>query len=368
MKRLALIIMTAVAVGMAGAARAQAFEDKPGLRGLDESRLSQLLGPSAHVRYIDCHNHLFAPGPEADYAGAVASATAAMDRLGIDKGLLMPPPFTSGQRGRSTAADFIGELRRSKGRLGFLDCGGSLNPMVQQSATALFLSADLKAKFEKEALAIVERGAAGFGELTTLHFSMSPEHPFEQAPPDHPLFLLLADIGAAHGMPLDIHMEAVPEDMPLPGHPRLQAMANPKQLKANLPAFERLLAHNRNAKIIWAHVGWCNTGQRTAALCAELLAKHSNLYMSFKLAPDSRSDLKPLDENYHLRPEWLDLIRAFPERFIIGTDQFYTPAGGRAMGPQKTGETKVLISLLPEPLAVKVGQENPGALFRLGPE
>ena len=31
-------------------------------------------------------------------------------------------------------------------------------------------------------------------------------------PPDHPLYLLLADIAAQHGVPIDLHMEAVPAD------------------------------------------------------------------------------------------------------------------------------------------------------------
>lgn len=55
-------------------------------------------------------------------------------------------------------------------------------------------------------------------------------------------------------MPIDIHMEAVPDDMPLPLG--LNPSHNPGILKANISAFERLLSHNRKAKIIWAHAGW----------------------------------------------------------------------------------------------------------------
>ncbi len=30
-------------------------------------------------------------------------------------------------------------------------------------------------------------------------------------PPDHPLFLVLAEVAAKYGIPIDLHMEAVPE-------------------------------------------------------------------------------------------------------------------------------------------------------------
>ena len=58
-------------------------------------------------------------------------------------------------------------------------------------------------------------GAAGFGEMAAEHFSGGT--PYQFAPPDHPLFLLLADIAARHDVPIDQHMNAVPRDGPSAG-------------------------------------------------------------------------------------------------------------------------------------------------------
>jgi predicted TIM-barrel fold metal-dependent hydrolase len=252
-------------------------------------------------------------------------------------------------------------------RIAVLGGGGSLNVMIHQAGRSDLVNPDIKARFEKKADEIISKGAIGFGELAAEHFSFNYDHPYESVPTDHPLFLLLADLAAKHNVPVDIHMEAIPKDMPLPDRPVLKKSGNnPKTLKENLSAFERLLAHNPKTKIIWAHVGWCNTGFRTPSLCRELFQKHSNLYMSFKLSPDSLPETRPISEDkMTIKPEWLQLIKDFPDRFIIGTDQFYVSPGARPIGPQKTEATKYFMILLPPELARQIGIENPIRIFNL---
>lgn len=240
--------------------------------------------------------------------------------------------------------------------------------MIHQAVRDGTIRRGIESRFERTAVEILSKGAIGFGELTAEHLSLRYDHPYESAPPDHPLFLLLSDIAGRHGAPIDIHMEAVPEDMPLPKIRRLESPHNPKVLHANIAAFERLLAHNRNAKVIWAHVGWCNTGHRTPDLCAELLGRHSNLYMSFKIRRDSMAETRPLAEDFRIKPEWLSLIRTYPDRFVIGSDQFYvTPRAPTQIGPPrgKGVETEHLIAVLPSELAHKVGYENAMHIFKL---
>jgi hypothetical protein len=292
-----------------------------------------------------------------------------MNRLGIKKMFVMPPPFSPNQTNRYTFEDLIGVVKKYPDRFAFLGGGGTLNVMIQEAVREGATSESLKSRFEKTAMEILSRGAIGFGELTAEHFSLNIDHPYESAPPNHPLFLLLSDIAARRGVPIDIHMEAVPENMPLPKIRRLESPHNPKTLRANIPAFEWLLAHNRNTKIIWSHVGWCNTGHRTTALCVELLRRHPNLYMSFKISPDSMSETRPLTEALQIRDEWLNLIREYPERFIIGSDRFYvTPRTNIQIGPpKKEGEgPERLLTLLPIKLARKVGYENTIQIFKLG--
>ena len=64
-------------------------------------------------------------------------------------------------------------------------------------------------------------------------------------------------------------MGPVPSDVATPAH--LQAGQNPPLLRANIEGFERLLAHNRKTKIVWAHAGSDPLGHFTPALVRALL-------------------------------------------------------------------------------------------------
>jgi hypothetical protein len=289
-----------------------------------------------------------------------------MDQYNITKMIIMPPPFAPQSQQSYDYSDLLGVCKKYPDRFVFFGGGGPLNIMIHQTVDTKEISPALKTKFEKTALKILDKGALGFGEFAAEHFSLGPDHIYAWAPPDHPLFLLLAGIAAEHDVPIDIHMEAVPEAMSLPAG--LRSPPNPKTLTPNIAPFERLLAHNRKARILWSHVGWCNTGKRTVALCAELLGRHPNLYMSFKISPrDSRPECMPIEQGVGLKEEWLRLIREFPERFIIGTDQFYVSPRSpmRQIGPPSVEPTNRFFSLLPPDLARKLGQENPRLIFNL---
>lgn len=328
--------------------------------------------PGAGVPYIiDVHNHLFgqvAAGPgmfTQDYEGAAEVALATMDKLGIRKLFIMPPPFAPNHPQGYDVDPLIEIVNRRPDRFAFLAGGGSLNPMLHQAARDGKTGPDVRARFEQKALEILSKGALGFGEMAAEHFSLGgPTHPYESAPPDHPLYLLLADIAARHDVPIDIHMEAILEEVPLPD--RLSSPPNPRVLRQNIAAFERLLAHNRSAKIIWAHAGWDNTGHRTAKLSAELLGRHPNLYMSLKVGRDSGPENRPVSREPGLRPEWLALMQAFPERFVIGSDQFYVSPRSDRRFPRHPEATTGILAGLPPDLARKVAYENARRIFKLG--
>lgn len=329
------------------------------------------LGPGAGVPYIiDTHNHLFAQFPtgpgqlSTDYEGAAQVALETMDKLGIKKLFIMPPPFAPNHPHAYDVDDLIAIVKRRPDRFALLGGGGSLNPMIHQAARTGNVGPDARARLEQKAQEILAKGALGFGELTAEHFSLGgPTHPYESAPPDHPLFLLLADIAARHGVPIDIHMEAIPEEMALPEG--LSSPPNPNVLRPNIAAFERLLSHNRNAKIIWAHVGWDNTGRRTAKLMGDLLGRHPNLYMSFKVGRDSRPENRPVQRQRGLLPEWVELIRTFPDRFVIGSDQFYLAPRAPQRFPRHPEATIGILAGLPPDLARKVAYENARRIFKL---
>lgn len=318
--------------------------------------------------FIDAHCHLFGHMPGGghiqDFPGAAAAAVATMDKHNIRLSIIMPPPFNDQQAHRYDFEEFKPAIDQYPGRFAFLGGGGTLSPMIIGSAgRSGEVSAELKAAFAARARQIISQGAVGFGEMTALHLSMTHNHPFEVAPPDHPLFLLLADIAAELDVPVDLHMEAVPRDMAIPEAHRRSP--NPDRLEANIAALERLLAHNRKARIIWAHVGWDNTGQRTAALTRRLLESHPNLYMSFKLGRRGMAATRPVIRGQGIRPEWLRLLRDYPERFILGSDTFHMAPGATGRMPNRIKPITRLAAKMPRGLLQAIGRDNPRTIFRL---
>ncbi len=168
-------------------------------------------------------------------------------------------------------------------------------------------------------------------------------------------------------VPIDIHMEAVQTAMPLPS--RLQSPPNPARLKPNIAAFERLLAHNREARIVWAHLGWGNTGERTVELMRSLLSRHANLFMSVRVASgmQARNVVQanfPLDGEGKLRKPWLALFQQFSDRFVIGSDEI-VQKGNRHPSAGSIRTTVGLLNQLPAQLRQKIGYENAARLYGL---
>jgi predicted TIM-barrel fold metal-dependent hydrolase len=305
--------------------------------------------------YIDLHAHLDPP----DVAGAMDALFAAMPEENLRLAVFMPSPFVADSPGRFQAEVLAPLAEKYPDRVAFLGGGGSLNPMLQQAVAAGAVEPGLAERFRARAEAILGLGAKGFGEMTTEHFPTST--PYESAPPDHPLMLLLADVAAEHDVPISMHMEAVPEDIAAP--PEL-GLPPGTRLPANIAGLERLLAHDRRAKIVWAHLGWDLTGFRTPALCRRLLTAHPNLYMELKVDPVVVGRNSPLTDGGTgvLKPEWRALISDFSERFVMGTDNHYPMP---AQGPQRWQADVSLLNQLPDGVRERVASENAIRLYHL---
>ena len=324
--------------------------------------------------FIDTHIHMKrTPNIPCNYDVAINQALETMGAFGVQMSLTMPPPHL----GQSGCDDHIGLAQvagHPSGRLAVIAGGASLNPMIH-SGTAT------EDEITDTANAILASGGIGFGEIAALHFALRTDvnQKYEAERPDHPHFLRLADIAANNHVPIDWHMEAVPCvefsgdvcGIPLP--PELDLDRNPSFLTENLAAFERLLAHNRGARIAWAHAGWDNTGYRTFDLMRQLLQDHPNLYMNIKIAGLAEGSIsekpnlyRPLDDNNLLRPEWLDLIRSFPDRFTIGTDVKHLTDSLDSI-ERNLNRARTFLDQLPTDLALKVGCLNAIDIYNLAP-
>ena len=327
---------------------------------------------SGTVEWIDTHVNLVA-GMRRNFSAALQEALAAMDEVGIRMAVIMPTPQTSSAPAHYDYDDFVSAVKKYPARFAFMG-GSSLNRIIHDTGHESKPDKDLRYKFEKKANEIITQGGVGFGEMGAQHLSLTQGHPYSSVPAHHPLFLLLADITARHEAVIDLHFDMVAEDMPLPDP--LASPPNPPTLHANLAAFERLLAHNRKAKIVWAHAGSDQLGHWTVDVSRKLLQRHPNLYMSLRLMPGRAPWNHPLTPAMEIKPPWLRLLQDFPDRFVIGGDQFFTApkVGGSGPGfffsqraPVSRKRTMAFLSLLPQDLARKIGYENAIRLYKLEP-
>jgi predicted TIM-barrel fold metal-dependent hydrolase len=304
--------------------------------------------------FVEEHAHFDFDAKDPD--GAIRSALSALGRENAALIVFQISPDTFDHPGRYDSEILLAEVKKHSGKLAITGGGGSLNAMIMQSVATGDAGPGVQKKFKARAEELLRKGVIGFGEMTAEHFDGFT--PYQSAPPDHPLFLILADLAAEHNVPIDLHMEAVPQDMPLP--PDLKSPPNAPQLHANITAFGRLLSHNSRAKVIWAHLGSDFTGFRTVELDRRMLLAHPNLYMEIKTDPKAPGKNYPLDSDGKLKPEWLKLFTEFPDRFIVGSDQHYPEPKGE---DKRWQEVILLFNQLPADVRKKIGTENVAAIY-----
>lgn len=318
------------------------------------------------VRFIDTQAQ-FDPA-DTDFGGSLETMLKEMDRVGISKTLIVPPPFPFRNPRTYDAEAIIKAIGNTKDRFAFLGGGGSLNVTILETP-ASEVTPEVKAAFRARCDEILSLGALGFGEVTASHLSLpimkegGLRHLNSTAEADHPLMLLLADIAAEKDVPIDIHFDIFPLTMPVPAW---LAEGNPAVLKENQAAFERLLSHNPGARFNWAHVGSDPALQRTPRLMRALLTRHPNLYSAIRIHRRGPHPSLPLDAQGILKPEWRKLIEEFPDRFTVHSDLFYVstwpPKRG---GTQSHEQARRLLEQLSPDIARKLAYENAQRIYKM---
>jgi len=325
------------------------------------------------VAILDTHAHLV-PDRQLGFDDALAAAVATMDRYGIETTILMSPPRSSEVKGNYELDDFAAAAQRYPGRFRFMGGGGSLNPILHGHADPSELTTKVRDAFATEARRLIQAGALGFGEMSSLHVSLAEKHQYAFVPADHPLLLLLADIAAEQNVPIDLHCDAAASEQTTPE--RLARFpTNPKRMPATIPALERLLAHNTNARIIWDHAGTDHLGDFTPKRINMMLDKYPNLFLSLKIAGPRASTENKVISGKSLDGAWRDLLIRHADRFVIGTDSFY---GGKAAAgviaeftritEPHMRTTRLFLSKLPPDVARQIARENARRLYRLQPQ
>lgn len=324
--------------------------------------------------YVDVHMHLWGnegalrPAPtkpmsKKDYGLAAKNLLEQMGKCGVKQALIMTLVEDKELFGAVQKL-----MKDHPGRFVLAGGGDVLGEMLQNTA-ADKVTADVKEKFAKEARSLADKGVKAFGEMLTTHLSFNERHKFVEIPPDHPLFLTLAEVAAEKGVAIDLHMEAIEKETPRP--PGMNDK-NPATLKPTIPSFERLLKHNRKARIVWQHIGWDNTGGMTIELLRRLLKENENLFMALRVEErpmmmDRKTPMpnRIVDKDGKVKAEWVKLLEEFPDRFVIGSDEFVGTSKDPSRAPQSFEETWVMVGQLKPELAAKVGRENAVRIYDL---
>lgn len=259
-------------------------------------------------------------------------------------------------------------------RFAVLGGGNSLNPLMHQIYEGK-VPPETVERFRALAERTASSGVRGFGEIALHHISLNEQHAYEVIPADDTLVKILLDVVAQHDLVIDIHFDAVLAKMARPE--RLTSPNNPAEFEPNFEAFERMLAHNRNAKVVWAHAGGVDVlGNFTPQLVSRMLDKHANLYMSlrpFGRQPGVMLQVRPKGPK-QLNSDWVAVVEKYSDRFVMGSDSFLVADNAQRAGAAKIFSEnsfnirqairEVLVALKPD-VARKVAYENAERLYKL---
>jgi predicted TIM-barrel fold metal-dependent hydrolase len=303
---------------------------------------------------FDAHTHL-------NYDMPAETLLQAMGATGVRRMALIPRHYRDD--GRATdeqAADYVG--RYPDRFVAFV--GGQRGDLLRSSNWTR------DHRFLAEANAKLSTGRfRGIGEFIINHYGYNRYVPTTDQsqtgdvsiPVDTPLMFAIMDLAGRHGIPVLIHAEAEEETA--------------KQMRRVLDSFP-------GTKVIWAH----NCGRAAAGRVAEFLRQYPQLLCDLAgmavpfpnpygwgtFGTIGGREYKPgshvtrvQNNNGTLTPAMRDLLEAFSDRFIIGTDTAH-PFQYSRYGDDVAAFRRLLSQLTPE-TARKLGYANAVHLYGTGP-
>ena len=205
----------------------------------------------------------------------------------------------------------------------------------------------------------------GIGEANLRYYggnNFPPGTPDINVAPDNPLWLQLVDLSAKYHVPISFHF--VPDD------PAANA------------AFEKMLNHNKDAIIIWAHLGFNNLTINSATL-NDYLLKYPNLYFDTAGIQGMQNPLTQPNSNWtritdqsgsQLNEEWKKFFETWNSRIMFASDagggknslerwQNYTSKISDKAPPDSVGRWVHLLSNLDSNATKNILSTNARTLF-----
>ncbi|MDA7416948.1 amidohydrolase family protein [Xenophilus arseniciresistens] len=262
------------------------------------------------VPFIDAHVHLNDPQMQ----------LALMDRFGVERAVVFWGGRSSNESVAQAARDhpdrFIAFASISPERR-------SYQPAWRGNGDANALLAELDAL-------LASGQYRGIGEINAVHFESAgfAETDYALASPMMDGIMALA---RRHRVPVMLHVEST-----------------------RMAELSALLERFADVPVIWAHGGYT-----PLILARRMLAQHPQLYYELSARTWPRHPRSPeftlLRDGRQLWPEWLKLIEAMPERFLVGTDASHRDPVSEQM---KFASVQNFLSQLSPAAQARVGRDN----------
>lgn len=327
------------------------------------------------MKFIDTHAHI---APDTDYDAVIES----LDAANVSHIAIMP-------RGGSEESDVVDFYGRYPDRVLPFYGGSDIQTVLMEGSTKiseprmkLFQGCreewwsewldEVMAHLESELRAAPYKG---IGEVRLRHYGNGPDMPEKEHdydfPADSAFMRRVVDLAARLGLPIAIHLEAETEGEHI-------AFLDKPAARSTVPAFERLIAHNRAARVIWSHLG-----RASPDVVDRMLATHPNLYTDI-------SDVMPrgqhacgcsaaslnvfaeyplknsiVDESGRLKDEWQPVFERHADRIMLATDAMSAKGYG-PMYRALTDQLRDVLGPLSPAAASKIAQGTARSVFRLG--
>jgi predicted TIM-barrel fold metal-dependent hydrolase len=190
--------------------------------------------------------------------------------------------------------------------------------------------------FAEQAEQKLNEGYKGLGEISLRHAPVPDASVETKNPADSGAMKKIADIAAKHNILVTVHHET------------------------DFDELERLLDHNKNAKIVLAHAGRMNYD--VPFRIDRLMSTHPNLYVDLsQQIPLFKTKIEQ-DEAYYLllangkiNPIWKHLLEKFPDRFFVGGDYYVED---RNSLKRESTELRKMLGQLSSSVAEKIAYKN----------
>jgi hypothetical protein len=101
-----------------------------------------------------------------------------------------------------------------------------------------------------------------------------------------------------------------------------------------------------------------------------MLSSHSNLYVALRvedrLTQVGSNELMPnriVDSNGEIENDWLNLFTEYPDRFVIGADEFTGPDSSGSKGAPSMDSTWEMLEKLPDSIKTKMAGANALSIY-----